>query len=118
MSSDQPASASSHPYDDLKPDILLDAVEDEGFPVSGRLFALNSYENRVYQIGLDDAQPVIAKFYRPGRWSEAQILEEHRIPCIVWASGWDNSTISVPGSPSGTVRPCRSCRPLPISAGI
>jgi Ser/Thr protein kinase RdoA (MazF antagonist) len=78
MSSDQqPASASSHPYDILKPDVLLDAVEDEGFPVSGRLFALNSYENRVYQIGLDDTQPVIAKFYRPGRWTEAQILEEH-----------------------------------------
>ncbi|WP_328185711.1 serine/threonine protein kinase [Marinobacter sp. OP 3.4] len=78
MSSDnQAASTSSHPYDSLKPDIILDAVEDEGFPVSGRLFALNSYENRVYQVGLDDRPPVIVKFYRPGRWTEAQIREEH-----------------------------------------
>ncbi|MFL1406067.1 serine/threonine protein kinase [Marinobacter sp. M1N3S26] len=76
-SDDQPASTSSHPYDNLKPDIILDAVEDEGFPVSGRLFALNSYENRVYQVGLDDQPPVIVKFYRPGRWTEDQIREEH-----------------------------------------
>lgn len=74
---DQSASNSSHPYDDLTPDRILDAVEGEGFPVSGRLFALNSYENRVYQVGLDDQPPVIAKFYRPGRWSEDQIREEH-----------------------------------------
>ena len=76
-SDDQAASTSSHPYDSLKPDIILDAVEDEGFPVSGRLFALNSYENRVYQVGLDDQPPVIVKFYRPGRWTEDQIREEH-----------------------------------------
>ncbi|SFR52391.1 Ser/Thr protein kinase RdoA involved in Cpx stress response, MazF antagonist [Marinobacter daqiaonensis] len=79
MSSDQiAANNSSHPYDALTPDHILDAVEEEQFPVSGRLFALNSYENRVYQVGLDDQPPVIAKFYRPGRWSEAQIREEHR----------------------------------------
>lgn len=69
--------SSQHPYDDLTPDTILDALEDEGFAASGRLFALNSYENRVYQIGLDEGPPVIAKFYRPGRWSEAQIREEH-----------------------------------------
>ncbi|MBB5322078.1 serine/threonine protein kinase [Marinobacter oulmenensis] len=68
---------SSHPYDALTPDIILDAMEEAGFAVSGRLFALNSYENRVYQVGLEDGPPVIAKFYRPGRWSEAAILEEH-----------------------------------------
>ena len=68
---------SSHPYDDLKPDKILDAMEDAGFVVNGRLFALNSYENRVYQIGIEDQPPVITKFYRPGRWSEAQIREEH-----------------------------------------
>ncbi|HET8800724.1 MAG TPA: serine/threonine protein kinase [Marinobacter sp.] len=68
---------STHPYDDLTPDVILDALEEVGFAVSGRLFALNSYENRVYQIGLDEGGPVIAKFYRPGRWSEAQIREEH-----------------------------------------
>ncbi len=43
----------------------------------GRLLALNSYENRVYQVGIEDEQPVVAKFYRPARWSDAQILEEH-----------------------------------------
>lgn len=66
-----------HPYDDLTPDVLLDAVEAAGFEISGRLFALNSYENRVYQVGLEDKPPLIAKFYRPGRWTEAQIREEH-----------------------------------------
>lgn len=66
-----------HPYDDLKPDSILDAIEAAGFVINGRLFALNSYENRVYQIGIDDRPPVIAKFYRPGRWTEAQIREEH-----------------------------------------
>ncbi len=69
--------ASPHPYDSLTPETILDAMEEAGFPVSGRLFALNSYENRVYQIGLDDGPPVIAKFYRPGRWSDAAIREEH-----------------------------------------
>ncbi|MDX1756453.1 MAG: serine/threonine protein kinase [Marinobacter sp.] len=67
----------AHPYDALTPDRILDAVEAEGFEVNGRLFALNSYENRVYQVGLEDGPPVIAKFYRPNRWSEAQIREEH-----------------------------------------
>lgn len=76
-STQQPGSPGSHPYDALTPEQILDAVEGVGFPVSGRLFALNSYENRVYQVGLDDDLPVIAKFYRPGRWTEAQILEEH-----------------------------------------
>lgn len=66
-----------HPYDTLTPDLILDALEAEGFVVNGRLFALNSYENRVYQVGLDDRAPVIAKFYRPGRWSEAALREEH-----------------------------------------
>ncbi|MDX5336128.1 MAG: serine/threonine protein kinase [Marinobacter sp.] len=69
---------STHPYDQLTPEVILDALEEAGFAVSGRLFALNSYENRVYQIGLDDGPPVIAKFYRPCRWSEAAIREEHK----------------------------------------
>lgn len=68
---------SSHPYDSLTPDTILDAMEAAGFAVSGRLFALNSYENRVYQVGLDEGPPVIVKFYRPGRWTEAAIREEH-----------------------------------------
>ncbi len=77
MTHDSSLAASTHPYDSLTPDTILDAMEEAGFAVSGRLFALNSYENRVYQVGLDDSAPVIAKFYRPGRWSEEAIQEEH-----------------------------------------
>lgn len=66
------------PYDNLHPDLILNAIESAGFHCSGSLFALNSYENRVYQIGLEDAEPLIAKFYRPGRWSNEAILEEHQ----------------------------------------
>ncbi|MDX1698779.1 MAG: serine/threonine protein kinase, partial [Thiohalobacterales bacterium] len=64
-------------YARLTPDVLLDAVEACGYRTDGRLLALNSYENRVYQVGLEDATPLIAKFYRPGRWSNEAILEEH-----------------------------------------
>ncbi len=66
-----------HPFDSLSPDLLIDAVESLGFVSDGRFLALNSYENRVYQIGIEDETPMIAKFYRPGRWSREQILEEH-----------------------------------------
>jgi Ser/Thr protein kinase RdoA (MazF antagonist) len=69
-----------HPYSRLVPDVVLNAVEALGFPCDGRLLALNSYENRVYQVGLEDAggqSQIVAKFYRPARWSDAQILEEH-----------------------------------------
>lgn len=68
---------SGHPYDALGPDTVIDAVESAGFRSDARLLALNSYENRVYQVGLEEATPLIAKFYRPGRWSREQILEEH-----------------------------------------
>lgn len=64
-------------YSALTPDTLLDAVDTCGYRTDGRLLALNSYENRVYQVGIEDAPPVIAKFYRPGRWSTECILEEH-----------------------------------------
>src|SRR3569623_1113117 len=64
-------------YQDLSPDRILDAVEKTGLHCNGHLNALNRYENRVYQIGLDDGTNVVAKFYRPGRWSDAAILEEH-----------------------------------------
>ncbi|MGD8569052.1 MAG: serine/threonine protein kinase [Gammaproteobacteria bacterium] len=67
-----------HPYDALTPDTILDAVEALGLEPNGRLLALNSYENRVYQIGIEDHKPVVAKFYRPGRWSNEAIIEEHR----------------------------------------
>ncbi len=65
------------PFATLTPDAVLDAAEELGLAPDGRLFALNSYENRVYRLGRDDAEPVVLKFYRAGRWSDAQILEEH-----------------------------------------
>ena len=68
----------SHPFATLTPDLVLDAVESLGFLSDARVLALNSYENRVYQVGIEGEQPLIAKFYRPGRWSDAAIVEEHR----------------------------------------
>lgn len=67
----------THPYDRLTPDMVIDSVESVGYLSDARLLALNSYENRVYQVGIEDSVPLIAKFYRPERWSEAQIQEEH-----------------------------------------
>ena len=68
---------SSHPFEKLTPDAVIDAVESTGIISDARILALNSYENRVYQVGVEDADPLIAKFYRPERWSREQILEEH-----------------------------------------
>jgi Ser/Thr protein kinase RdoA (MazF antagonist) len=65
------------PYAGLSPDVVLDAIEEAGFETDGRLLALASYENRVYQVGIEDDTPLVAKFYRPGRWSDAAIAEEH-----------------------------------------
>ncbi|CAG0984069.1 Stress response kinase A [Rhodocyclaceae bacterium] len=65
------------PYAGLTPDRVLDAVESVGLPCDGRLLTLNSFENRVYQLGLEEGRQVVAKFYRPGRWSDDAILEEH-----------------------------------------
>jgi Ser/Thr protein kinase RdoA (MazF antagonist) len=67
----------SHPFATLTPDLVLDAVESIGHLSDARVLALNSYENRVYQVGIEDSQPLIAKFYRPDRWSDAAIREEH-----------------------------------------
>ncbi len=66
------------PYDNLTPDTVLDAVESIGLVTDGRQLALNSFENRVYQVGLDETEPVVVKFYRPQRWSDAAIEEEHQ----------------------------------------
>lgn len=69
------------PYARLTPECVLDAVDGVLMPAGrrtdGRMLALNSYENRVYQIGVEDEAPLVAKFYRPGRWSDEAILEEH-----------------------------------------
>ena len=70
-------SETTTPYDRLTPDVILDAIESTGYLADGRMLALNSYENRVYQIGIEEDKPLIAKFYRPGRWRDEQILEEH-----------------------------------------
>lgn len=69
--------AKPHVYEALTPDVVLDALSDIGLEVDGRMTALSSYENRVYQVMLEDNSAVVAKFYRPKRWRDAQILEEH-----------------------------------------
>ena len=64
-------------YAALTPEVVLDACDAAGFRADGRLAPLNSYENRVYQVWLDDGSSRVLKFYRPARWSAAQIEEEH-----------------------------------------
>jgi len=66
-----------HPFSSLTPDCVMNALDSAGFHGDGSLLALHSYENRVYRIGMEGGPPVVAKFYRPGRWSNAAILEEH-----------------------------------------
>jgi Ser/Thr protein kinase RdoA (MazF antagonist) len=68
---------SEAPYANLNPNMVLKAVEGVGFHCDGRILALNSYENRVYQLGMDDGTFVVVKFYRPQRWSDEGIIEEH-----------------------------------------
>jgi Ser/Thr protein kinase RdoA (MazF antagonist) len=75
-----PSSASpinETPYAGLNPDVVLDALDGVGLRGDGRLIQLNSYENRVFQVFLEDGRVVVTKFYRPGRWSDEQIAEEH-----------------------------------------
>jgi len=64
-------------YADLQPEHILEALDDLSLRCDGRFLALNSYENRVYQVGIEDGAPIVAKFYRPGRWSDDAIFEEH-----------------------------------------
>ena len=66
-------------YAALSPDLVLDALDSVGLHGDGRLLALNSYENRVYQVGMEQGPPLVAKFYRPLRWTDAAILEEHAL---------------------------------------
>ena len=65
------------PFQNLTPDLILDAVESCGHRCDGRQYPLNSFENRVYQAWLEDGAVLVAKFYRPRRWSDETILEEH-----------------------------------------
>src|SRR5574337_849812 len=104
----------AHPYASLTPDRVLDALAAVGLRGDGRLLALGSYENRVYQAHLEDGSAVVAKFYRPGRWSDAQILEEHAFatelasaevpvvaPCVLRASAGDVELL--PSGPAPTL---------------
>ncbi|MEO8248401.1 MAG: serine/threonine protein kinase [Burkholderiales bacterium] len=83
-----------HPYQRLTPDVVLDALASVGLYGDGRLVALSSYENRVYQVALEEPldlngashASVVVKFYRPGRWSDAQILEEHAFAAELMAA--------------------------------
>jgi len=65
-------------YQALSPDLVIDAIESKGYLSNLRVLALNSYENRVYQVGIEEDKPIIAKFYRPHRWTDEQIIEEHQ----------------------------------------
>ncbi len=76
----------AHSFYELSPDAVLDALDSVGLRGDGRLLALNSYENRVYQVGMEDGAPVVVKFYRPQRWSDAAILEEHAFVAELHAS--------------------------------
>lgn len=95
-------SSQQTPYTNLDPDTILNAIESVGYQCTGMLSALNSYENRVYQIGIEDSKPLIAKFYRPGRWSDDAIIEEHQfalelqereIPVVAPLANSDNQTL-------------------------
>jgi Ser/Thr protein kinase RdoA (MazF antagonist) len=109
-----PAGALPRCYDDLTPDEVLDALDAVGFRGDGRILQLNSYENRVFQVMLEDSGAVVTKFYRPGRWSNDQIVEEHLFalelaaaevpvvaPCALVAQG-DGVTL-LPATPPATL---------------
>jgi len=91
------------PFSALTPDIILKAMDSVELPSDGRLLALNSYENRVYQIGIENSTPVVTKFYRPNRWTTTAILEEHsfieeladnEIPVVPPLQFKDNKTLN------------------------
>ncbi|MGC2049318.1 MAG: serine/threonine protein kinase [Gallionella sp.] len=73
----------TRPFSSLTPDSVLDALDSIGLRGDGRLLALNSYENRVYQAGMEEGPPLVAKFYRPERWTDAAILEEHAFVALL-----------------------------------
>jgi Ser/Thr protein kinase RdoA (MazF antagonist) len=90
------------PYAGLTPDCVLDALDSAGLRGDGRLLALNSYENRVYQVWMENGPPLVAKFYRPDRWTDAQVREEHalvaalvadEIPAVAPLTGDDGDTL-------------------------
>lgn len=105
-------------FADLRPEDIVATLEELGFRCDGRFLALNSYENRVYQVGIEDDRPVVAKFYRPERWSDESILEEHAfsidlaeqdIP-VVPPTAIDGHTLQHAGHYRLAVFPCRGGR--------
>jgi Ser/Thr protein kinase RdoA (MazF antagonist) len=105
-------------FADLQPEDILATLDGLGFRCDGRFLALNSYENRVYQVGIEDGPPVVTKFYRPGRWSDAAILEEHafsadlaaqEIP-VVAPLAHDGATLHHAGHHRLAVYPCHGGR--------
>ena len=105
-------------FADLQPEDIVATLDDLGFDCDGRFLALNSYENRVYQVGIEDGAPVVAKFYRPGRWTDAAILEEHafaaaldeqEIP-VVPPLAHNGATLHHAGHHRVAVYPCRGGR--------
>ncbi len=108
-----------HAFESLQPDVVMDALASVGLYGDGRQMALSSYENRVYQLRLEDGSAVVAKFYRPQRWSQAQILEEHafskelmdaEIP-VVGPLVLNGSTLNHFGGFAFSVSPSRGGRP-------
>jgi len=83
---DPPPPTSETPFAELTPEAVLDALDGVGLHGDGRLIQLNSYENRVFQVYLESGDVVVPKFYRPGRWTDAQILEEHSFSAELVAS--------------------------------
>src|SRR3954469_11874419 len=111
--------AGTAPYAGLTPDCVQDALESIGYRGDGRLLTLNSYENRVYQVWLEEGPPLVAKFYRPARWSDAAIHEEHafvaaladaEIPVVAPIAGSDGETLHRHGGFRFAVYPKRGGR--------
>ena len=112
--------AHQHAFAALTPDAMLDAIESTGVVCNGQFLALNSYENRVFQVGIEESAPLVAKFYRPNRWSDEAILEEHRftrelaeqeIPVIAPLADTQGNTLRRFRDVRFALYPCRGGRP-------
>ncbi|MEL0583436.1 MAG: serine/threonine protein kinase [Candidatus Thiodiazotropha sp. (ex. Lucinoma kazani)] len=113
------SSIDEHAFATLTPDTMLDAIESTGVVCSGQFLALNSYENRVYQVGMEEGPPLVSKFYRPNRWGDQAILEEHQftldlaeqeIPVIAPLSNAEGDTLLHYESCRFTLYPCKGGR--------
>ncbi|MEJ2610289.1 MAG: serine/threonine protein kinase [Candidatus Thiodiazotropha sp.] len=115
--------AYQHAFAALTPDSMLDAIESAGVICSGQFLALNSYENRVFRVGIEDSEPLVAKFYRPNRWSDQAIIEEHQfsqvlaeqeIPVIAPLSDAQGNTLRHFQNVRFALYPCRGGRALEL----